>query len=136
MPRSGVSQTQNAPRFTTAARCGMIVPVRAFYAQPDPDKGSVDMENATITIPEPVFERARIKAQQEDRAVDQLVTDLLDRWVAGEIQLPAPGRSREELVALACAARGMWADRDPDRYLAAGRAGHAERDVELYYVEK
>ena len=90
------------------------------------------MENATITIPEPVFERAKIKAQQEDRAVDQLVTDLLDRWVAGEIHLPAPGRSREELVALARTARGMWEDRDPDRYLAAGRADLAERD----YVEK
>ena len=89
------------------------------------------MENATVSIPESIFERAKIKAQQEDRAVDQLVSDLLDRWVAGEIHLPAPRRSRDELVALARAARGMWADRDPDRYLAAGRAGLAERDEEL-----
>ena len=89
------------------------------------------MENATITIPELVFERAKTKAQKEDRAVDQLVSDLLDRWVAGEIHLPTPGRSREELVALARAARGMWADRDPDRYPAAGRAGLAEREKEF-----
>jgi hypothetical protein len=34
------------------------------------------MENATITIPELVFERAKTKAQKEDRAVDQLVSDL------------------------------------------------------------
>ena len=89
------------------------------------------MERASFTIPEPVFQRAKTKAQQEDRTVDPLVSDLLDRWVAGEIHLPAPERSRVELVALARAARGMWADRDPDRYLAAGRAGLAERDVEL-----
>jgi hypothetical protein len=90
------------------------------------------MENHTVTIPEPVFERARLKAQEEERSVDQVVSDLLSRWLDGEIRLPARERSREELVALAREASGMWADRDPDLYLSASRAGLRERDEQLH----
>ena len=88
----------------------------------------VTMEHATITIPDSVFQRAKTKAQKEDRTVDEPVSDLLDRWVTGEIRLPVSEGSRDELVNLARAAYGMWADRDPDAYLAAGRSGLAERD--------
>jgi len=46
------------------------------------------------------------------------------------IELASGERSREKLVALARSARGMWADRDPDNYLAASRIGLIERDEE------
>ena len=88
------------------------------------------MHRTTINIPEPIFRRARIKALREDVAVSKVIRDLLARWVAGEIELTSGERSREKLVALARSARGMWADRDPDNYLAASRIGLIERDEE------
>jgi hypothetical protein len=51
--------------------------------------------------------------------------------VAGEIHLDAGQEARHRRVALARAARGMWADRDPDAFLAASRAGLTQRDEEL-----
>jgi hypothetical protein len=88
----------------------------------------------TIKVPESIFQRARVKAQEEDVAVDQVVHDLLSRWIVGEIRLPAEKRSREDLIALARAARGMWADRHPDHYLTASRAGLSKRDEELEHA--
>jgi hypothetical protein len=68
---------------------------------------------------------------REGVTVSEVVRDLLARWVAGEIELGARERAREKLVSLAQDARGMWAGRDPDAYLAASRAGLKERDVEM-----
>lgn len=89
------------------------------------------MHRTTINISEPVFREARIKALREEVTLSEVVRDLLARWVAGEIELGAQERAREELVALARDACGMWADLDPDAYLAASRAGLKERDEEL-----
>jgi hypothetical protein len=89
------------------------------------------MHRTTINVPDAVFHRARIKALRENVTVSEVLRDLLARWVAGEISIDSEERSREELVALARAARGMWADRDPDAYLAASRAGIEERDRNL-----
>jgi len=89
------------------------------------------MHRTTINVPDAVFHRARIKALRENVTVSEVLRDLLARWVAGEISIGSEERSREELVALARAARGMWADRDPDTYLAASRAGLEERDRDL-----
>ena len=89
------------------------------------------MVNSTIRIPESVLERAKIKAKEEDKAVEQVVRDLLDGWLEGAIHLTAEKHPRKELVALARAAQGMWADRDPDEYLALSRAGLGQRDEEL-----
>jgi hypothetical protein len=75
------------------------------------------MHRTTINVPESIFQRARIKALRENVAVSEVIRDLLARWVAGEIKLASRERSREKLVDLARAARGMWADRDPDSYL-------------------
>lgn len=88
----------------------------------------------TITVPEFVFQCARIKAQKEDVVVDQVVRDLLTRWVDGEISLATRKRPREDLIALARTAQGMWADRNPDHYLAASRAGLGKRDEELRHA--
>jgi hypothetical protein len=92
------------------------------------------MHRTTINVPESVFHRARIKALRENVAVSEVIRDLLARWVAGEIELASKEPSREKLVALARAARGMWADQDPDSYLAASRTGLKERDEELEHA--
>jgi hypothetical protein len=89
------------------------------------------MHRTTINVSESVFQQARIKALREDVTVSEVVRDLLARWVAGEIDLSARERTREQLVALARDAQGMWGDRDPDSYLAASRARLKERDQEL-----
>ena len=89
------------------------------------------MHRTTINVPESIFQRARIKALRENVTVSEVIRDLLARWVAGEIRLASRERSREKLVALARAARGMWADRDPDSYLTASRASLKQRDEEL-----
>ncbi|MEJ2735454.1 MAG: hypothetical protein P8189_18125 [Anaerolineae bacterium] len=89
------------------------------------------MHRTTINVSESVFQQARIKALREDVTVSEVVRDLLARWVAGELDLSAQNRSRDRLVARARDARGMWADRDPDAYLAASRARLKERDQEL-----
>ena len=89
------------------------------------------MHRTTINVPDSLFQRARIKALRENLAVSEVIRDLLARWVTGEIELSSKEHSREKLVALACSARGMWADRDPDDYLAVSRAGLRERDEEL-----
>jgi hypothetical protein len=89
------------------------------------------MHRTTINVPESIFRRARIKALREDVAVSEVIRDLLARWVAGEIELSARAHSREELVALARSAQGMWANRDPDDYLTASRTGLVGRDEEL-----
>ena len=88
----------------------------------------------TIEVPESIFQRARIKAQKENVAVDQVVHDLLSGWIIGEIRLPTGRRSREDLIALARAARGMWADRHPDHYLSTSRADLSKRDEELKHA--
>lgn len=89
------------------------------------------MHRTTINIPDSDFQRARIKALRENVTVAEVVRHLLARWVTGEIKLSDEESSREKLVALARASRGMWADRDPDTYLAEGRAGLEARDEEL-----
>ncbi len=89
------------------------------------------MHRTTINVPELLFQRARIKALREDVAVSEVIRELLTRWVAGEIDLTSKEPSREKLVALARAARGMWADRDPDTYLTTSRIGLKERDEVL-----
>lgn len=92
------------------------------------------MHRTTINVSETVFQQARIKALREDVTVSEVVRDLLAGWVAGEIELGGSDRAREKLVALARDAQGMWADRDPDAYLAASRAGLKEHDEELAHA--
>jgi hypothetical protein len=89
------------------------------------------MHRTTINVSESVFQQARIKALQENVTVSEVVSDLLARWVAGEIDTAAREGTRAKLTSLAHDAQGMWADRDPDAYLAASRAGLKERDREL-----
>ena len=92
------------------------------------------MHRTTINVSEPVFREAKIKALREETTVSEVIRELLDRWIANEIELDPGDSARDRHVALARAARGMWADRDPDAYLAASRAGLRERDEELAHA--
>ncbi len=85
----------------------------------------------TVNVSEPVFQQARIKALCEGLTVSEVIREMLARWVEGEIDLSPGDHSREQLVGLARAARGMWSDRDPGNYLAVIRAGLRRRDEEL-----
>lgn len=89
------------------------------------------MHRTTINLPESVLHEAKIKALRQDVTVSEVIRDLLARWVAGEIDLGSAAWSRERRVALARAARGMWADREPDVLLSTSRAGLRERDEEV-----
>jgi hypothetical protein len=92
------------------------------------------MHRTTINVSEPVFQQARIKALREQVTVSEVIRELLARWVADEIDLDAGKQARDRQVALARAARGMWADREPEGFLAASRAGLEERDEELAHA--
>jgi hypothetical protein len=92
------------------------------------------MHRTTINVSEPVFQQAKMKALRKDVTVSEVIRELLARWVAGEIELDPGSRTRDRQIALARAAQGMWADRDPDAYLAASRAGLQERDEELAHA--
>jgi Arc/MetJ-type ribon-helix-helix transcriptional regulator len=92
------------------------------------------MHRTTINLSEPVFQQAKIKALREQVTVSEVIRELLARWVADEIDLDSGRQARDRQVALARAARGMWADRDPDAFLAASRAGLLEHDEELAHA--
>lgn len=92
------------------------------------------MQRTTVNLSERVLQQAKIKALREQVTVSEVIRELLARWVADEIDLEPGKRSRDRQVALVRAAHGMWADRDPDALLAAGRAGLSERDEELAHA--
>jgi hypothetical protein len=92
------------------------------------------MHRTTINFSESVFQQAKIKALREQVTVSEVLRELLARWVADEIDLDPAKQSRERQVALARAAHGMWADREPDTFLATSRARLSERDEELAHA--
>ena len=92
------------------------------------------MHRTTINFSEGIFQEAKLKALHEGVTVSEVIRELLARWVADEIDLDAGEGARDRQVALARAARGMWADRDPDAFLAASRARLPERDEELVHA--
>ena len=93
------------------------------------------MHRTTINVPESVYRQARIKALQENVTVSEVIRELLACWVTGELELDTRSQTTDRRIALVRSAHGMWADRDPDRYLAASRAGLAERDEELAHAQ-
>jgi hypothetical protein len=92
------------------------------------------MHRTTINLPEPILQQAKLKALREGVTISEVLRGLLARWVAGDIQLAPHDAERQRLAALARTARGMWADRNPDEYLATSRAGLMERDRELQHA--
>ena len=90
------------------------------------------MHRTTINLPESIVQRAKIKALRENATVSQVLRDLLAGWVAGDISLDSEQSAWQKKVALARAARGMWADRDTDDFLATSRAGLTQREAGDY----
>jgi Arc/MetJ-type ribon-helix-helix transcriptional regulator len=81
----------------------------------------------TLRLPDELWREARVKAVAEKTNVSAVVRALLTLWVEDRLE----ARSKEKLYRLAREAFGMWADRDPDEYLARSRAGLLERDQEV-----
>lgn len=88
------------------------------------------MHRTTINLPEPTLRKARLKALHHNVTLSEVLRTLLARWADGEINLQPDESDRARLAALARGARGMWADRDPDTYLAISRSGLTEHDEE------
>jgi hypothetical protein len=89
------------------------------------------MHRTTLNLPEGLFRKAKIKAASDGLPVSEVLRNLLDRWVRGEVELETEHMSRREAVKRARETFGLWRDRDPDSYLASSRAGLSERDREI-----
>ncbi len=88
------------------------------------------MHRTTISFSERLFRKAKLKATSEGVTVSQVLRNLLERWIRGEVGLgkePLP----EDRAKRALASFGMWRDRDPDDFLEESRTGLERRDKEL-----
>jgi len=88
------------------------------------------MHRTTVTFPETLVRKAKLKATAEGVSLSEVLRKLLDRWIRGEIEMESPG-PRREIEDRALATFGIWRDRDPDEYLEHSRQGLSERDAEL-----
>lgn len=86
------------------------------------------MHRTTLNLPDRLFRNAKIKATSERLPLSEVIRSLLDRWVAGEVDLGGGDRSRQEAVERARKTFGMWRDRDPDQFLRESRRGLEDRD--------
>ncbi len=85
------------------------------------------MHRTTIAFSERLFRKAKLKATSEGVTVSDVLRNLLERWIKGEVGLdeePSP----EAKVERALASFGMWRDRDPDEFLDESRVGLEHRD--------
>jgi hypothetical protein len=89
------------------------------------------MHRTTLNLPDPLFRKAKIKATLEHSTLSEVIRGLLDRWVAGEVDLGGGDRSRQETVKRARETFGMWRDREPEEFLRRSRQNLAERDREI-----
>lgn len=89
------------------------------------------MHRTTLNIPEGLFRRAKIKAAAERIPLSEVLRNLLDRWVTGDVALESGDRSRREAVERARRTFGLWRGRDPDALIEASRAGLEDRDREV-----
>lgn len=85
------------------------------------------MHRTTLNLPDRLFRRAKIKATSEQSTLSEVIRSLLDRWVAGEVDLGGGDRSRQEAVEHARRTFGMWRDRESDDFLRRSREGLGER---------
>jgi len=89
------------------------------------------MHRTTLNLPDRLFRSAKIKATSERLPLSEVIRGLLDRWVAGEVDLGGGDRSRQEAIERARRTFGMWRDRDADEFLRESRKGLSERDREI-----
>jgi hypothetical protein len=88
------------------------------------------MHRTTINLPEPTLRKAKLKALHQNVTLSEVLRTLLARWADGEIGLAPDESNRARLAEMARRARGMWAERDADAYLATSRSGLVEHDEE------
>ncbi|HEX6200400.1 MAG TPA: hypothetical protein VF150_09060 [Thermoanaerobaculia bacterium] len=86
------------------------------------------MHRTTLNIPDGLFRRAKVKAAAERVPLSEVLRDLLDRWVTGDLTRETGDRSRREVVERARRTFGMWRDRNPDAFLEQSRATLGARD--------
>lgn len=89
------------------------------------------MHRTTLNIPDRLFRNAKIKATSERLPLSEVIRGLLDRWVAGEVDLGGGDRSRSEVVERARKTFGMWRDKDSEHFLRDSRSGLSDRDREI-----
>lgn len=88
------------------------------------------MHRTTVTFPEALVRKAKLKATAEGVSLSEVLRKLLDRWIRGEIRMESPD-PRKEVEERALATFGIWKDRDPDEYLSRSRQGLSDRDAKL-----
>jgi hypothetical protein len=86
------------------------------------------MHRTTVSVPEGLFRRAKVKAATERVPLSEVLRRLLGRWVTGEVVLEPKDRRPQKSVEKARRTYGMWRDRDPDTFLEKSRAGLKIRD--------
>jgi hypothetical protein len=88
------------------------------------------MHRTSITFPEKLFRRAKLRAAAEGTTLSEVLRKLLESWTRGELSLATeePENARKRT---AMASFGIWRDLDPDVVLESSRRGLSERDEEL-----
>ncbi|HSF14830.1 MAG TPA: hypothetical protein VLK65_04695 [Vicinamibacteria bacterium] len=88
------------------------------------------MHRTSITFPEKLFRRAKLRAAAEGTTLSEVLRKLLDRWTRGELSI-APEEPEDVQRRKAMASFGIWGDLDPDVVLESSRRGLWKRDEEL-----
>ena len=56
----------------------------------------VKQEKATLTMPDALKNKARVKAILQGKNLSQVVRELLELWLEDKIQLPTPASTEED----------------------------------------
>lgn len=89
------------------------------------------MRRTTLSVPDGLFRRAKVKAAAVRLPIPEVLRRLLDLWVAGEVMIEPKDHRSRNAVERARKTFGMWRDRDPDTFLEESRAGLKSRDREI-----
>ncbi len=88
------------------------------------------MHRTSITFPEKLFRRAKLRAASEGRTLSDVIRSLLERWLEGDVSADRAD-SEEARKRTALESFGMWRDRSPDAVLEDSRSSLSRRDEEL-----
>ncbi len=79
------------------------------------------MHRTSITFPEKLFRRAKLRAVSEGRTLSDIVRSLLEHWLEGDVSADR-GELEEARKRAALESFGMWSDRSPDTFLEVSRS--------------
>lgn len=80
------------------------------------------MPRITLIIADELFREAATRATSANLSLEEVVRELLERWVDGDEVLTRDGIARSAMVADTRRSFGIWRDRDPDAILRESRA--------------